>query len=548
MSTGNLLHTLAGPVSSTLDFFAGTTDGQAPYKGLPASADKPATNIRYEPAEIQIDDMRGRESQFDLDTHAFLPVADIPQDLCDPGLGVLDWTNRELVIATLRPHIEAYLKQALNGCHTVDVFSVNVRSTDTNKPAGYMGYATHAHVDHSPNPQNWGLQDTKGRLNHQERISGLVISPEAREIAGNRVRVINLWIVLCERVIDCPLVVAESHSVPESSLVSVKTHMGYRTGEGSNAMKPEEDQAYKWWYWSQMTRGEGMIIKCYDSKLDDFGLKSANATPVNSTLIRRSGTPSSTGFNNGYYYSFWTDGAAQATYTNLAGGEYSLVWSGNNGNLVGGKGWNPGGNWPVTFSGTYSPNGNSYLSVYGWSTNPLIEFYIVEDFGTYDPSSAATVVGSVTSDGSTYKILKTTRVNEPSIQGTATFNQYWSVRANKRTSGTVTTDNHFKAWASLGMNLGTFNYMIVATEGYFSSGSSDITVGKGTGSNGATSAAATTKASVPTTSAAPPKSTSQSGSACSSLYGQCGGQGWTGATCCASGSCKYSNSYYSQCL
>jgi hypothetical protein len=33
------------------------------------------------------------------------------------------------------------------------------------------------------------------------------------------------------------------------------------------------------------------------------------------------------------------------------------------------------------------------------------------------------------------------------------------------------------------------------------------------------------------------------------IYGQCGGQGWTGATTCASGSiCVVSNAYYSQCL
>ncbi|KAF3037634.1 hypothetical protein E8E12_004733 [Didymella heteroderae] len=33
------------------------------------------------------------------------------------------------------------------------------------------------------------------------------------------------------------------------------------------------------------------------------------------------------------------------------------------------------------------------------------------------------------------------------------------------------------------------------------------------------------------------------------LWGQCGGNGWTGATTCASGSyCQYSNAYYSQCV
>lgn len=32
------------------------------------------------------------------------------------------------------------------------------------------------------------------------------------------------------------------------------------------------------------------------------------------------------------------------------------------------------------------------------------------------------------------------------------------------------------------------------------------------------------------------------------LYGQCGGEGWTGPTSCAQGSCKASNQWYSQCL
>ena len=58
-------------------------------------------------------------------------------------------------------------------------------------------------------------------------------------------------------------------------------------------------------------------------------------------LMRRQSTPSATGTNNGYYYSFWTDGGADVTYTNGAGGEYSVTWSGS-GNFVGGKGWNPG--------------------------------------------------------------------------------------------------------------------------------------------------------------------------------------------------------------
>eukprot|EP00892_Ulva_mutabilis_P005709 jgi/Ulvmu1/350/UM001_0355.1 len=35
---------------------------------------------------------------------------------------------------------------------------------------------------------------------------------------------------------------------------------------------------------------------------------------------------------------------------------------------------------------------------------------------------------------------------------------------------------------------------------------------------------------------------------CSSLYGQCGGQNWAGATCCTEGNCIYQNVWYSQCI
>ncbi|KAH9219785.1 endo-1,4-betaxylanase [Leptodontidium sp. 2 PMI_412] len=193
-------------------------------------------------------------------------------------------------------------------------------------------------------------------------------------------------------------------------------------------------------------------------------------------LSERAGTPSATGTNNGFYFSWWTDNGATATYTNGAAGQYSITWSGN-GNLVGGKGWMPGtSNRAIKYTGTYKPNGNSYLSVYGWTKNPLIEYYIVENFGTYNPSSGATKKGTVVADGDTYDIYQSTRTNQPSIIGTATFQQYWSVRRTKRSSGTVTVATHFNAWNALNMKLGAFDYQIVATEGYFSSGSSTITV------------------------------------------------------------------------
>jgi len=52
------------------------------------------------------------------------------------------------------------------------------------------------------------------------------------------------------------------------------------------------------------------------------------------TLERRAGTPSATGYHDGYYYSWWTDNGAYATYTNGPGGQFSISWQ-TGGNLVG---------------------------------------------------------------------------------------------------------------------------------------------------------------------------------------------------------------------
>ena len=183
-----------------------------------------------------------------------------------------------------------------------------------------------------------------------------------------------------------------------------------------------------------------------------------------------------TGNNGGNYYQMWTAGSGSACITMNSGTSYSTSWSGI-GDFVAGVGWNPGSNHTVSFTGGLNASGGTALvSLYGWSTSPLVEYYVMENYHG-SPPTAGTYMGQVTSDGGTYNIYEHLQVNQPSIQGTATFEQYLAIRTSPTSSGTITTSNFFNAWASHGMNLGTLNYQILATEAWGGgSGNSSVTV------------------------------------------------------------------------
>ena len=191
-----------------------------------------------------------------------------------------------------------------------------------------------------------------------------------------------------------------------------------------------------------------------------------------------------------YGYEMWTQGGNNNTLLwfgpNRGGGAaFRTEWNNPNDYLgrVGyfmneEKSYNEYEDFYVDYNYTRSANGTggsySYIGIYGWTKNPLIEWYIVEDwFGNgilNDPGILGTYAGDFkTRDGVEYKLYKNER---PAGSGNILddgkgFPQYFSVRQRANNSpgtpmcGSVSITEHFKAWETLGnMEMGSDLYEV----------------------------------------------------------------------------------------
>lgn len=190
------------------------------------------------------------------------------------------------------------------------------------------------------------------------------------------------------------------------------------------------------------------------------------------------------GEQEGYRYELWNQNSQGNAFMTLEKGAlFSGEWSGIE-NYLARRGLNYNqtkkhqeiGEFFTNYKCDYKPSsasGNSYLSVYGWTVAPLIEYYIVEDWRKWIPSMSKDAVfkGSFEANGGIYDVYEKTRVEQPSIVGKTTFQQYFSIRKDKRTEGTINISEHFNMWEKLGMNMGKMHEVSFVVEGYKNNGS-----------------------------------------------------------------------------
>lgn len=197
---------------------------------------------------------------------------------------------------------------------------------------------------------------------------------------------------------------------------------------------------------------------------------------------------------NGYGYELWAAGDGTGCMTVLGNGAtFKASWTNVEDFLarVGldfdeTKGHRQVGNIWAEFAETQtgSERGLTYVGIYGWTVNPLREFYIIEDWGTTKPSGLASdgtpreAVGTLHIDGETYDVWKKSRENKPSIKGTASFDQYFSIRRSARRCGRISVSEHLLGWEKHGLSLGNLYEVKLLIESQDNSGSVEFSTAK----------------------------------------------------------------------
>jgi hypothetical protein len=190
-----------------------------------------------------------------------------------------------------------------------------------------------------------------------------------------------------------------------------------------------------------------------------------------------------TGHVGDYFFTHWKDGGS-TSLTLEPNGAFNVTWQGGGYNYVGGPGWHYGDKDRVIGYRLDKDSGASYIALYGWgydknlptsNTARLVEYYVLQRW-TFDPASSGTKGKTFTSNGIQYTTYRSTRQSKPSINGTATFYQYWSKPAAQQPLGQdskIIFADHVKAWADSGWTLPDLNnlnasddptYQVIAVE------------------------------------------------------------------------------------
>ncbi|KAL8947785.1 MAG: hypothetical protein Q9222_005970 [Ikaeria aurantiellina] len=231
-----------GPVTASLNFYEPPADNSKPYNyvELPPTG-VPQRNYTDKAHSITINDLRGHEQLFNLDTHAFAALSDIPSATTRST-----FDSDSLIKELYYPEVEKLLLKE-TGAKKILLFDHTIRLAS---PGANRAPVNRVHIDQTASSA-------------AQRVRHHLPDPEEAEAAlKGRYRIINVWRPLNPPIAAHPLAFADSTTVPDSAMVGIEHRYPDRTGETA-AVKMTEGQG--WWYWSGMEGEERLLLCCFDS-------------------------------------------------------------------------------------------------------------------------------------------------------------------------------------------------------------------------------------------------------------------------------------------
>lgn len=229
-----------GPTTSSLIFYSPPEDGSAPFNYVePQPEGHPQRNYGEFKHEVTVHDIRGRESEFDINVNGFGIVKGVQSE-------EKEFTDDESIKAKYYPEVEKVLLDNVPGAKRVFLFDHTVRRSDPNAKRAPVN---RAHID----------QTTKSAIARVHYHMG----DEAPELLNGRYRLINVWRPLNGPVVATPLAYADSRSVPDDDIVGVEHRYPHRMGETAGVKYTEKG---RWHYLSGMQNDERILLQCFDSK------------------------------------------------------------------------------------------------------------------------------------------------------------------------------------------------------------------------------------------------------------------------------------------
>ncbi|GJJ11655.1 hypothetical protein Clacol_005891 [Clathrus columnatus] len=244
-------------VPTSLNYYQPPLDGSKPWllvQADPKVGGRP-TNFGHEEKQVIIENVRGHESEYDLDTSGFLFYKH--ESECKNF-------EDNTVIEDVYYKESIELIKKVTGANRVVLFDHTLRKHRPGVPdgdKGLRGPATRVHVDQTP----------KAAVNRVHRHLSEDLTPL---LLKHRFQIINLWRPINHPAFDSPLALCDYRSINwEKDLVPTDFKYPDRVGETFNV---NYNPQHKWKYQRGMRPDEVVFIKCFDSRTDG---KTAILTP-----------------------------------------------------------------------------------------------------------------------------------------------------------------------------------------------------------------------------------------------------------------------------